>query len=50
MTGFLGSTRDVGIYRAASQVPLAMTMFLVASNSIYGPVVADLYQKKAMRR
>jgi O-antigen/teichoic acid export membrane protein len=50
MTGFLGSTRDVGIYRAASQVPLAMTMFLAASNSIYGPVVADLYQKKEMQR
>jgi O-antigen/teichoic acid export membrane protein len=50
MLGVLGTTRDVGIYRAASQIPLVMTMFLAASNSIYAPVVADLFQQREMQR
>lgn len=50
MIGFLGSTKDVGIYRAASQVPFIMTLFLSATNSIYAPMAADLYQKKEMLR
>jgi O-antigen/teichoic acid export membrane protein len=50
MLGFLGSTKDVGIYRAASQVPFVMTLILAAANSIYAPLVADLYQKREMQR
>lgn len=50
MLGFLGSVKDVGIYRAASQVPLIMPLFLTASNSIYAPLIADLHQKGEMKR
>ncbi|MFZ2446363.1 MAG: flippase [Syntrophobacteraceae bacterium] len=50
MLGSLGSAEDVGIYQAASQLPMVMLMFIVACNSIYAPVVADLYHKSEMRR
>jgi O-antigen/teichoic acid export membrane protein len=50
MIGMFGSTRDAGIYRAASQLPLAMTIFLFASNSIYAPIIADLHLKKETER
>ena len=50
MLGALGSTSDAGIYRAASQLPLAMTIFLFASNSIYGPIAADLHNKSETER
>ena len=50
MLGFLGSTQDVGIYRAASQVPFLMTFFLFASNSIYSPLAADIYANGEMQR
>jgi len=38
------TSQDVGIYGAASQVPLMLTMILTASNSIYAPVIADLFK------
>jgi len=50
MLGFLSTTKDVGIYRAASQVPFIMTMFLSATNSLYAPLVADLYYKGEVQR
>jgi len=50
MIGLLSSARDIGIYRAASQVPFIMTLFLTAASSIFAPLVADLYQKREMQR
>ncbi len=50
MLGLLGSVKDVGIYRAASQLPSLMTIFLVATNSIYAPLAANLYQNGQMQR
>jgi O-antigen/teichoic acid export membrane protein len=50
MLGFLSTTTDVGIYRAASRVPFIMTLFLGATNSLYAPLVADLYNKGEMQR
>jgi O-antigen/teichoic acid export membrane protein len=50
MLGLLGTTKEVGIYRAASQVPFIMTLFLAAMNSIYAPLAAGLYQIKEMQR
>lgn len=50
MLGMLGSGQDVGIYRAAYQVPFVMAVFLRAANSIYAPVAADLYQKGEIER
>lgn len=50
MLGFLSTTREVGIYRAAAQVPFIMTVFLMATNSIYAPLAADLYKKGELER
>jgi O-antigen/teichoic acid export membrane protein len=50
MIGMLGSARDAGIYRAASQLPLGMTIFLFACNSLYAPIIADLHIKKETLR
>ena len=50
MLGYLSSGKDVGIYRAAFQIPYVMTVFLMAANSIYAPLAADLYQKGEMER
>jgi len=50
MLGYLGSSRDVGIYRAASQLPLMMTLLVFATNSIYAPMAADLYHGNEMER
>lgn len=50
MLGFWSSTKDVAIYRAASQLPFIMPFFLSATNSVYAPLSADLYQKGEMQR
>jgi O-antigen/teichoic acid export membrane protein len=50
MLGYLGSSKDVGIYRAASQLPLMMTLLVFATNSIYAPMAADLYHGNEMER
>jgi O-antigen/teichoic acid export membrane protein len=50
MIGLLSSTEDVGIFQTALNIPLAMGLFIVAINSIYGPVIADLYYRKEMIR
>jgi O-antigen/teichoic acid export membrane protein len=48
--GGLASSRDVGIYRVASQLAMVMTVFLVATNSIYAPVAAQLYSTGDLAR
>lgn len=50
MLGYLGNEYDVGIYRAASQVPMIITIFLWASNAIYAPLVANFYNKNELDR
>ena len=45
MLGIMKTSQDVGIYNAATQVPLLLVIFLNASNSIYAPVIADLFHK-----
>ena len=50
MLGIMGSTADVGIYRAAAQIPLLMVLILEASNSIYAPVSADLFGRGEIGR
>ena len=44
MLGVMGATKEVGIYRAASEVPFVMTLFLFATNSIYAPLSAKLHE------
>ena len=50
LLGVLSTTTSVGIYRAASQLPLVMTIFMMATNSIYAPLAANLYNKGEMKR
>ncbi|OGW52070.1 MAG: hypothetical protein A2Y81_02300 [Nitrospirae bacterium RBG_13_43_8] len=50
MLGALSTTRDVGIYRAASQIPFLMTFFLFAISTIYAPIAASLFHKREMQR
>jgi O-antigen/teichoic acid export membrane protein len=50
MLGFLGSTKDVGIYRAASQVTILMTVFIFAVGSIYAPLVSEMFYKGEKKR
>jgi O-antigen/teichoic acid export membrane protein len=50
MLGFLKSSSEVGIYRAASQIPLFLSLILMATNSIYAPAIAEMYHKNQIRR
>lgn len=43
MLGVMKTTKEVGIYRAASQIPIFLTLVLMASNSIYAPAIAELH-------
>ncbi|MCF6151590.1 MAG: flippase [Candidatus Kuenenia stuttgartiensis] len=43
MLGYMKSSIDVGIYRAASQIPIVLTIILTASNSIYAPAIAEMH-------
>ena len=50
MLGIMRSSVDVGIYRAAAQIPIFLTIILSAFNSIYAPVAASLFYKKEKTR
>jgi O-antigen/teichoic acid export membrane protein len=50
MLGFLSSSSEVGFYRVAAEIPLAMPLFLGAVNSIYSPMVAHLHDNDEMQR
>lgn len=45
MLGHFRSAIDVGIYRAAAQTALLLTFALGAFNSIFSPIISDLYNK-----
>ncbi len=50
MIGYFLLPSDVGVYRVAAQVALLLTLILTAFNSIFAPLVADLYHKKRIAR
>ena len=50
MLGHMKTSTDVGIYRAASQIPILLLVILNASNSIYAPTIAEMYHKNQMER
>jgi O-antigen/teichoic acid export membrane protein len=50
MLGFFSTSRDVGIYRAAAQIPFIMPFFLSAASSIYAPLAANLYHEGEVQR
>jgi len=50
MLGIIKSSVEVGIYRAASQIPLLLVMILNASGSIYAPAIAELHHNNQTKR
>ena len=50
MLGFMKSSTDVGIYRAAAQIPLLLLMILNASGSICAPSIAELHHNNQTKR
>lgn len=50
MLGVMRGPSEVGVYRAAVQIPLLMAIVLHASNSIYAPVSAELFSRGQMAR
>lgn len=50
MLGVLKTSQDVGIFKAATQVPLLLPVVLGASNSIYGPMIASLFHQGETER
>ncbi|KXK28278.1 MAG: hypothetical protein UZ01_02763 [Candidatus Brocadia sinica] len=50
MLGYMKTSADVGIYRAASQIPIIFSLILTASNSIYAPAVAEMHHHGHMER
>lgn len=45
LLGLYRGPADVGVYRAAAQLPLMLPVLLAASNSIYGPTVSVLLHR-----
>lgn len=43
MLGAMDSVLSVGVYRAASQIPVFLGLILSAFNSIYAPVIAEMH-------
>lgn len=50
MLGYFAKAGEVGVYYAAAQVPMVMTLFLASTNAIFGPLAAALHQKNEMQR
>lgn len=50
MLGYMKTSTDVGIYRAASQIPIFLTLILTASNSIYAPAIAEMHYRGQTER
>lgn len=50
MLGFMKTTNEVAIYRAAAQIPVFFILFLNAANTIYAPAIAEMYHAGNMRR
>lgn len=50
MLGYMMSSTDVGIYRAASQIPILLVLVLTASQSIYAPAIAEMHHLGQMKR
>jgi O-antigen/teichoic acid export membrane protein len=50
LLGYFRPAVDVGLYQAASQVALGLTLFLVAVNSIYAPMAAEAHRQDDLPR
>lgn len=50
LVGYFRSSSDVGIFQAASQSSMLFLIILNAVNSIFAPMIADLYHKNEKKR
>jgi O-antigen/teichoic acid export membrane protein len=50
MLGYFKAAADVGIYRAASQTALLLMIFLESINSIFSPMIAELFQENKIQK
>jgi len=50
MLGYYRSSADVGVYRAVSQSALFVPIFLGSVNTIFAPMIADLYHRSEIDR
>lgn len=50
MLGFMNTATEVGIYRAASQIPVFLVLILSASGAIYAPAIAELHYRDQRER
>lgn len=50
MLGYFSTSIEIGIYRAASLVPMLISLMPMACDSIYAPVIADLFNKGKIER
>ena len=50
MVGYYLSEIETGVYLAASQISFLFTILLISFNSIFTPMIADLYHQGATRR
>jgi O-antigen/teichoic acid export membrane protein len=48
--GYYCSAADAGIYQAASQLSIAISVVLSSFGSIFGPLIADLYHRREHKR
>jgi len=50
MLGYFRTASEVGIYRAAAQTALTLTIFLASLETIFSPKIADLYHGKDLKK
>lgn len=50
MLGYFRSASEVGIYRAASQTALLLMIFLNSLNTIFSPLIAELFHRNHLQR
>ena len=48
MLGAFSNIEEVGLYNASAVIALQMTLFLTAINTIFAPMIADLYSKNLL--
>lgn len=48
MLGYFRTSAEVGVYNAVSQIMILLVMVLMAFNSIFSPMVADLYNRNQL--
>ncbi len=50
MIGYFRTSQEVGIYSASHRTALFGQMILISFNAIFSPIIADLYNKKDMKK